>query len=281
MTRIVALARADVDTLLEWAAAEGWNPGDEAEVFWNTDPQAYLGVRDDDGRLIGAVATVDYGGRLGVMGLFIVAPPHRGRGLGRQLWYHGRDTLLERLEPGAPIAIDAVPAMARFYRDSGFRQTHDHRRMRILSTVEDVPAAVRRVTAPLGSLPDLDTRCFGAPRPGFLGPWLAQPDHVAVAHVDDRLSGYGVLRGCRHGFKVGPLFAQSAATADALFRGLTAGIPAGSDVFVDVPSVNESAVQWAARRGGQEVFSCARMYHGAAPAADWASVFGVTTLELG
>ena len=107
MTRIVALARADVDTLLEWAAAEGWNPGDEAEVFWNTDPQAYLGVRDDDGRLIGAVATVDYGGRLGVMGLFIVAPPHRGRGLGRQLWYHGRDTLLERLEPGAPIAIDA------------------------------------------------------------------------------------------------------------------------------------------------------------------------------
>ena len=281
MTRIVPLVRADVDTLLEWAAAEGWNPGDEAEVFWNTDPQAYLGVRNEDGHLIGAVAAVDYGGRLGAMGLFIVAPPHRGRGLGRQLWAYGRDVLLERLDPGAPITIDAVPAMAAFYRDSGFVATHDHHRMRILSTVEDVPAAVRRVTRPLGSLPALDVRCFGAPRPGFLGAWLEQPDHVAVAHVEGRLRGYGVLRACRQGFKVGPLFAESVATADALFRGLTAGIPEGSEVFVDVPSVNAPAVQWAARRGGQEVFACARMYYRAAPAIEWSSVFGVTTLELG
>ncbi|MFN8183178.1 MAG: GNAT family N-acetyltransferase [Candidatus Nanopelagicales bacterium] len=278
---IVGLGRADLDTLLGWAADEGWNPGDEAEVFWNTDPHAYMGVRDDAGRLIGGLATVDYGGRLGAMGLFIVSQSHRGRGLGRQLWYHGRDSLLERLDPGAAIAIDAVPAMAGFYRDSGFAATHDHRRMRILTAPEDVPDAVRRIRAPLGSLPDLDSRCFGAPRPMFLASWLAQSDHTAVAFVDDRLRGYGVLRPCRHGYKVGPLFAESDDVADALFRGLAAATPAGSEIFVDVPSVNESAVRWAASLGGQEVFACARMYYGAPPAVDWSSVYGVTTLELG
>ena len=35
--RIRGMTRDELDTLVEWAAREGWNPGlDDAEVFWNS-----------------------------------------------------------------------------------------------------------------------------------------------------------------------------------------------------------------------------------------------------
>ncbi len=280
MSSIRQLRRPELDTVLDWAAAEGWNPGADADAFWACDPEAFLGV-EQDGELIAAGAIVDYGGRLGYMGLFIVRPQFRGRGLGRELWYHRRDRLLERLQPGAPLALDGVKEMEPFYSAGGFRTVHDQHRMRVSSVVESVPARVRRIHAPTGSLPELDTRCFGAARPAFLRAWLAQPDHLCLAHVDDRLRGYAVLRPCRVGYKVGPLFADSATVADELFRGLCADLPVGSQVFVDVPGVNSEALRWVTDRGGEEVFTCARMYYGPPPTTDWSRVFGVTTLELG
>lgn len=280
MASIRQLHRSELDILLDWAAEEQWNPGDEGDVFWATDPDAYIGI-EDDGELAGALAIVDYSNRLGNMGLFILQPHFRGKGLGRQLWYHGRDRLLERLAPGSPIAIDGVEAMQPFYSGSGFVKTHDHHRMHLTSAVEQVPSEIVAISRPAGALPELDTRCFGAPRPTFLGPWLAHPGHIAVAYLDDRLRGYGVLRPCRIGYKVGPLFADSVEVADAVLGGLTAQVSAASDIFIDVPSVNTAGMQWAAQRGGEVTFTCARMYYGTPPSVEWSNVFGVTSLELG
>ena len=40
MSQVRALEKSELGTLLDWAAQEGWNPGDERDVFWQTDPQA-------------------------------------------------------------------------------------------------------------------------------------------------------------------------------------------------------------------------------------------------
>ena len=38
------MTRPEVDTLVGWAAAEGWNPGlHDAELFWATDPGTSAG----------------------------------------------------------------------------------------------------------------------------------------------------------------------------------------------------------------------------------------------
>lgn len=278
--KVRPLTRAELDIVIDWAAAEGGNPGNDADAFWSTDPDGFLGV-DQNGELVGAGAIVDYGGRMGYMGLFIVRPDHRGHGLGRQLWFQRRNTLLERLDPGAPIALDGVKDMEPFYAGGGFRASHDQIRMRLRNGQGPAPSHVHRIREPLPSLTQFDARCFGVPRTEFLRPWLAQSDHICLASVTDRLHGYGVLRPCRTGYKVGPLFAETTEVAQDLFAGLTAGVPEGSEIFIDVPEVNEPAMQWVVERGGQEVFRCARMYYGPPPATDWAAVFGVTTLELG
>lgn len=85
-----AMTRAELDTLVDWAAAEGWNPGRaDAEIFWQTDPEAFIAA-EQGGELVGGGSIVSYAGRYGFMGFFIMRPDHRSRGLGRKLWLHRR-----------------------------------------------------------------------------------------------------------------------------------------------------------------------------------------------
>lgn len=93
------------------------------------------------------------------------------------------------------------------------------------------------------------------------------------------MRGYGVLRPCREGAKIGPLFATDAETARALYRGLTEGQP--GPVFLDVPAPNGAAAELAGAAGLTPVFETARMYRGPAPAMDLGQTFGITTFEFG
>ena len=97
---------------------------------------------------------------------------------------------------------------------------------------------------------------------------------------NDGLMGYGVIRRCRNGFKLGPLFAENAGVAEQLLLSLTA-YAKGEPVFLDVPEVNAAAVALATKYKMTRVFETARMYKGSAPAVALDKVFGVTTFELG
>ena len=144
------------------------------------------------------------------------------------------------------------------------------------------PAGVRPVTRELrGAILAYDRRCFPAPREAFLDAWLGAAGHEAKAAVEDgRLKGYGVIRPSRDGWKVGPLFADDAATARTLLHGLLAP-HAGATVCVDPPDSNPEAVALARALGLAPVFETARMYTGPAPAIETAKVFGITSFELG
>ena len=96
----------------------------------------------------------------------------------------------------------------------------------------------------------------------------------------EQLCGYGVIRRCRYGYKIGPLFADNTEIALDLFNGLS-DHAAGEPVFMDVPEINDSAMQLVSDKGMKEVFGCARMYFGNKPALADAQIYGVTTFELG
>lgn len=98
--------------------------------------------------------------------------------------------------------------------------------------------------------------------------------------VDGRITGYGVVRACREGHKIGPLFADTEEIADGLFQALAAKTGDGP-VFLDIPGPNMAAQRLCERHGMIPVFETARMYRGPAPELPLARIFGITTFELG
>ncbi|HEY8212863.1 MAG TPA: GNAT family N-acetyltransferase, partial [Methylocystis sp.] len=126
-----------------------------------------------------------------------------------------------------------------------------------------------------------DRTIFPALRSQFLARWISQPRGASLAYMrQGRLAGYGVLRACREGYKIGPLFTDELAIADALFQGLCARA-AGAPVFLDAPEANPAAIELAQRRRMATVFDTARMYTRGAPPGRIDRCYGVTTLELG
>jgi hypothetical protein len=123
---------------------------------------------------------------------------------------------------------------------------------------------------------------FGAERERFLRAWIDRPAGHALACLDGgRVGGYGVLRPCRAGMKVGPLFADRREVAEALLSGLLATAGPGTEVFVDMPAANAGADELRAGRAFEPSFETARMYLNGRPPEDVRRVFGVTTFEFG
>lgn len=270
----------EVELTLELAAREGWNPGlHDAACFAAADAQGFL-VAERDGRTLGCISAVRYGDAFGFIGLYIVVPDCRGQGIGWQLWQQG----MQRLQ-GRRVGLDGVPAQQPNYRKSGF--TLAWQNMRYAGTASGPtghpePGIVPLAQAEWAAVCASDARVFPAPRQAFLEAWCGMPDASALACLDGpRLAGWGVIRRCRQGHKIAPLVADTPEVAERLYAALTARVPAGDAVFLDVPLPNADAVALATRHGLQGVFETARMYTGAAPACALSQVYGVTSFELG
>jgi len=270
------MSEADLALALEWAAAEGWNPGlHDAHCFYSADPQGFF-VGERDGLPIGCVSAVRYGSGFGFLGLYIVKAEHRGQGFGLVLWRAALDHLGDRV-----IGLDGVVAQQENYRRSGFRLAFRNIRQKGRGGGEAPPGLTELAAVPIGEILRYDATAFPAPRAEFLKSWISQPGAVALGVVDGRrLEGYGVLRACPEGFKIGPLFADDEKTADRLAAGLMARAP-GAPVFLDTPEANPGALALAARYAMAPVFETARMLKNGAPAMQVERCFGVTTFELG
>ncbi len=276
------MSRSELDILVDWAAGEGWNPGlNDAQIFWDTDPEGFIAA-ELAGELVGGGSIVSYDGRFGFMGFFIVRPHYRGRGFGTQLWHYRRDRLISRLQAPAVIGMDGVFNMQGFYARGGFALAN--RDLRFEGVGVAAPPAEGLVDlreVPWGEVLRYDSAHFPAPRERFLHAWVNQPGGRALGAVQGAaLGGYGVIRACRQGFKIGPLFAADADTAEALYQGLADSAP-GEPIYLDVPEHNAEAMALAQRHGMREVFGCVRMYYGPAPKLPDREIFGVTTFELG
>ncbi|GAA5445099.1 hypothetical protein Misp06_03292 [Microbulbifer sp. NBRC 101763] len=278
------MTRGEVDLLVDWAAEEGWNPGlNDAEIFWNTDPEAFVAALKDK-ELIGGGAITSYDGRYGFMGFFIVRPEFRHRGYGNYLWHIRRDKMLARLCPGSTVGLDGVFDMQSYYAKGGF--SFSHRNLRFVCRPSSRVKTLEGNVVPLCQVPfdhlnQYDRACFPACRGKFLQGWIAQPEALSLGYLkDSRLEGYGVMRRCRKGFKIGPLFANDRQVAKSLCDQLLVHA-AGEEVFLDVPENNPAAMALARAYGMEEIFGCARMYLGPKPKIMHNRVFGVTTFELG
>jgi predicted N-acetyltransferase YhbS len=277
---IRTMRESDVALALDWAAAEGWNPGlSDAALFRAVDPDGFF-VALEAGEPVGVISVVRYAPSFAFLGFYMVRPDRRGRGIGDAL----RSAALAG-RPADTIGLDGVVEQQESYRRSGFEPAHRNIRYSGEAAVLDGPVSgVRMVEAgDFAALAGMDAAAFGTERPSFLAGWLQAPGHVAMvaAEADGRLSGYGVLRPCRTGFKIAPLFAETPEAAGRLLAALIAKADIGAIVMIDVPEPNAAARTLAEAAGLLPVFETARMYRGPAPDLPLDRIFGLTSFELG
>jgi GNAT acetyltransferase-like protein/acetyltransferase (GNAT) family protein len=278
------MTRPEFDMALDWAAAEGWNPGlYDADAYYATDPEGFhVGLLD--GEAVGCIAAVKYSPDYAFLGVFIVKRELRGGRFGPPLAAHAAEHV-----GSAMAGLDGVLEQANRYAHIwGFQDAYHNLRFQGLSRpAGDAEAHISAYTAAdLAAVERYDRACFPAPRRAFLERWLQQPEAHALLYADadagsGDLGGYGMIRRARDGYRIGPLFADDPHKADALFDALVSRVPAGTPVYMDVPQPNTAAMNLVTRRDMKPMFETARMYRGGAPDIDLEKVFGVTTLELG
>jgi len=272
----------DINQLAEWAAIEGWNPGrSDLAIARRIDPNAFIALRDGD-QLVGGGTVFRITPSFGFMGLFIIRADRRGAGLGRALWHHRRDRLIDRLVPGATIGMDGVLDMVPFYNDGGFRLAHHDLRYQGVASGEHDPYVLALVDEDRTDIRRLDAALFGADRSAFIDAWLSAPgvQAVVIRSESQRVSALAAIRPALDGYKFGPVLAESPDLARRVVGHLLSMVE-GQAVQIDVPEPNASGRALAESCGLSPVFRCARMYYGPTPKVNVQHVFGVTSFEFG
>ena len=268
----------EISIAVDWAAAEGWNPGlSDAACFAIPDAQGFF-VGELDGEPVATVSCVNYDDRFAFLGFYIVREGFRGSGHGLRIW----NAAIAHARPRV-IGLDGVVAQQDNYKKSGFQLAYAN--IRYGGTVVAPPGPPADVVAldtiPFALVEADDATVFPAPRSAFLRAWIKTSGHVGRAMLrDGKLAAWGVIRPCRTGRKIGPLVADDRAAAEAVVEALLASAD-GGEVFLDVPAVNREAIALAEQLGLKPVFETARMYTGPIPPLRLDRVFGVTSFELG
>ncbi|MCX5682040.1 MAG: GNAT family N-acetyltransferase [Candidatus Omnitrophica bacterium] len=271
------------DIAVKWAEKEGWNPGlYDAECFYATDPNGFF-VGELDGKIVSCISAVRYDEKFGFLGCFlgfyIVAPEYRGKGLGVEIFAKGLQYLGKR-----NVGADGVLARVEDYKKFGFQPAYKNRRYQGFGAKRqnDLKELIDIKEVDFNALAAYDDSIFPAKRHTFLKCWIAQPGTQGYAYIaENKILGYGVIRKCFKGHKIGPLFSDNSEIAETIFNALIGSVGAGEEVFFDTPETNPQAVALAEKNAMRIVFETARIYLLEKPCVPLEKVFGVTSFELG
>ena len=268
----------DVELAIDWAAEEGWNPGlYDAKCFYAADESGFLkGVLD--GEMIASISVVKYGLEFAFLGFYIVKPEYRGQGYGYLLWQEAMKDV-----EGYNVALDGVVDQQPNYKKSGFKLAHRNIRFEgIKGKAVPTYKSVDLSQVPFPQLLEYDRQFFPAERKEFLKLWISRPQTKALGILDgQQLKGYGVIRKCRQGYKIGPVFAEDDKTAMMLIQDLISELKEGEAFFLDIPEVNKKARAITQALSMKSVFETARMYTKEQPDFDLSKIYGITSFELG
>jgi GNAT superfamily N-acetyltransferase len=240
---IRTMTTADIPAGLALCRAARWNQTpDDWRFFLAMAPAGAL-VAEEDGAVIGTVATVPYGPFTWVS-MVLVDPGSRGRGVGRLLLERG----LALVPGGVTARLDATPAGEPVYRTLGFAAEHRIARWFVdaASSAGALTRAGHRRPLARGDWPhilQMDRHVFGASRQPLLERMAAEaPEYAWVLDTGGRIRAY--LFG-RHGHvrdQLGPLVADTRESAQLVLHSCLASHP-GRSFFIDAP---ERADGWTA-----------------------------------
>ena len=273
------MCRQDVDIAIKWAAIEGWNPGVyDAESYFIADHNGFfMGLLD--GEPISVISAVKHGSTFGFIGFFIVKSTYRKQHYGSKIM----NIALNYLK-GRSVGCDSVVDQQHYYEKLGFKAFCRNVRFEGVGGITNPPALdiIEVSQLPIDIINTYDKHFFPDRRAEFMKSWVSQKGSYALGVIKNgRLLGFGVIRKCYVGFKIGPLFANDLEIAESIFLALKSKVQAKKPVFLDIPEVNHLALAMAERYNMKASFETVRMLNGDIPDMSLKNVFGITSFEVG
>lgn len=250
--RIRYLTAEDLTFANSLSDIAGWN---QLAVDWQRLIQygrdgCFLGTWD--GEPAATITTTNYADRVAWIGMVLVHPGFRRRGIATAIMKHALEYLQSK---GVRcVKLDATSEGQRVYQQLGFRAEWSIDRW--LREGENREVMAKPTTFDAG---DLDIQAFGCVRQGWVG-LLAERSRVCLHHRGSELDGYGLLRSGKRAAYLGPVVARCDDTA----RAITTQVLSEHNgcVLWDIPEVNQAAVQLAEHLGFRRTRHLVRMWTG-------------------
>lgn len=217
--RLRQMTREDIAEGMELVRAAKWN---QTEADWNrflhADKEGCF-VAECKGKVCGTIATIVYADRLAWIGMVLVRPALRGRGIGTELL----NLALSYLESRGPLTIklDATPQGRPVYQRLGFEPEYEIGRWMLTAaprhhSAHHATAAGNDQTS-FENLIAMDAELFGACRSALLhSVHNDAPEFTATSSNERELAGYTLGRHGLYADHLGPWAARDREVARRL-----------------------------------------------------------------
>ena len=271
---------ADVPFGMKLKNITKWNqlPADWKR-FIELEPEG-LFVASLGGKDVGTVSTTCYGTKLAWIGMVLVPPEHRRKGIGSALLKHGLDYIKSR---GVEcIGLDATPMGNKLYLTLGFWEDFGLERRQGKGRRVDAKGVVAMRAGDLEAVAAYDAARFGVPRPNVLK--LLHRDYPKLcwlARDAGEITGYVMMRPGYNAHQIGPWVASDPRAAEELFKTALNAVP-DKPIFYDVVKPNTDAMTITKRFGFELQRPFVRMFLGENRyPADTTQMYAICGVEKG
>lgn len=275
---ILQLCHEHIEQARSLSATAGWPHRREDWLFMLDLGTGFAAC--DGGELVGTAMTWSFGQALSTLGMVLVAPGMKGRGIGRKLV----STALAEIKTPT-IALNATKEGIPLYRSLGFRSTESVFQCQGEATAMSQtlsfetrnvrPSAVNDLSA----IKSLDWAATGVEREAIIESLYAIGD-CAVLTENEVTIGFSIRRPFGRGYVIGPIVAPDDNAARALIAHW-ATQSGKSFLRLDVPK-HEHLVNWLGENGLVQVGTVGQMVRGPQLAkSDPDSLYALTSQAMG
>lgn len=271
------LFESDIPAAMKLKEAAGWN---QTEADWRRllklEPNGCFAAIEND-QLVGTTTTTTYKEDLAWIGMVLVDPQHRRRGIATRLM----ETALSYLDGKvAVIKLDATAEGRPVYEKFGFKTESLVERWR--ASIKSRSTKREDAAIDLEALLALDRRAFGADRSQLIK-CLIDDSPIAPVLVTDESSsliGYALARAGTRATYIGPVVTTDTAQVEDLLDRILVQL-SGTSVYIDFSSECGVSSSVLADRGFVKERDLIRMSYGSRSVKTLPLVIAIAGPEIG
>jgi GNAT superfamily N-acetyltransferase len=241
---VTLMQPADFKEINQWCIDEGWNIGIyDSEIYYKIDPMHHYIAKTNE--RVASLSIIKHSPTFFTLGPFIVHKSYRGQGVGEALWNEAMTQIIKEY-PDAHIALYAVSEQVERYKKADFIPVLTIQRWHLDSNKSLSTSISHQCTTITNKLIPSVGRYYQnhyvTNRDLLFNELLLKPETNGLVFMDDNvIKGFGFIRPCVRGFRIGALVADTPEIAQILIAGLLV-FAQSAPVFIDVPDSNPHTI---------------------------------------